>query len=70
LNKNSIHVHISGIYAEKDFRFEFLQTLGLLLGTAFLTYFIGEWLPVRNKAYWCLSKERVILLLSVITCAG
>ena len=34
----------ASVYAEKDFRFEFLQTLGLLLGTAFLTYFIGEWL--------------------------
>jgi len=34
----------AAVYAEKDFKFEFLQTVGLLLGTAFLTYLLGEWL--------------------------
>jgi VIT1/CCC1 family predicted Fe2+/Mn2+ transporter len=34
----------AAVYAERDFKFEFLQTVGLLLGTAFLTYMIGEWL--------------------------
>ncbi|MEM1572513.1 rubrerythrin family protein [Pyrobaculum sp.] len=32
------------VYAERDFKFEFLQTVGLLLGTAFLTYLLGDWL--------------------------
>ena len=34
----------AAVYAERDFKFEFLQTVGLLLGTAFLTYFVGDWL--------------------------
>ncbi len=34
----------AAVYAEKDFKFEFIQTVGLLLGTAVLTYLIGEWL--------------------------
>jgi VIT1/CCC1 family predicted Fe2+/Mn2+ transporter len=34
----------AAVYAERDFKFEFLQTVGLLLGTAFLTYLLGEWL--------------------------
>ncbi|WP_333639391.1 rubrerythrin family protein [Pyrobaculum aerophilum] len=34
----------SAVYADRDFKFEFLQTVGLLLGTAFLTYLLGEWL--------------------------
>jgi Uncharacterized membrane protein len=34
----------AAVYAEKDFKFEFLQTVGLLLGVAFLTYVIGDWL--------------------------
>ena len=32
------------VYADRDFKFEFLQTVGLLLGTAFLTYLLGDWL--------------------------
>ncbi|MEM1598458.1 MAG: VIT1/CCC1 family protein [Pyrobaculum sp.] len=34
----------AAVYAEKDFKFEFLQTVGLLLGTALLTYLAGRWL--------------------------
>ncbi|MEZ0319455.1 MAG: VIT1/CCC1 family protein [Pyrobaculum sp.] len=34
----------AAVYADRDFKFEFLQTVGLLLGTALLTYFVGVWL--------------------------
>ncbi|ABL88909.1 protein of unknown function DUF125, transmembrane [Pyrobaculum islandicum DSM 4184] len=32
------------VYTGRDFKYEFLQTVGLLLGTAALTYMLGEWL--------------------------
>jgi len=34
----------AAVYADRDFRFELLQTVGLLLGTALLTYFAGTYL--------------------------
>ncbi|MGC8994393.1 MAG: VIT1/CCC1 transporter family protein [Pyrobaculum sp.] len=34
----------AAVYGERDFKFEFVQTVGLLLGTAFLTYLLGDWL--------------------------
>lgn len=34
----------AAVYAGRDFRFEFIQTVGLLLGTAMFTYLLGKWL--------------------------
>ncbi len=34
----------ASVYAGRDFKFEFLQTTALLLGTAALTYLVGKWL--------------------------
>ncbi|MEM0467597.1 MAG: VIT1/CCC1 family protein [Pyrobaculum sp.] len=32
------------VYTDSEFKFEFLKTVALLLGTAFLTYSVGAWL--------------------------
>ena len=34
----------AAVYNDRDFKLEFIQTVVLLLGTALLTYIIGEWL--------------------------